>query len=286
MSDGNGHPYSWSAIFNGYNFNAMENCGFKAIPDYLIKQSWPDDTIPNAKVTHIWTQDDALSKHIALSTYIANVAEQPENMIGQVDGILLARDDAANHLSFAAPFIDAGLPIYIDKPIALSLYDLDTIYARQKYPGQIFTCSALSYAKEFQVDDIKTLGSLRHIYASGPKDWDKYAVHLIEPMLHICAEQGELARSMVWREDDIISLHLLWDTGFQATVSTMGDSYCPFSLRLFGENGWRDLLFTDTFYAFKAALSDFVNGIIKKDVRTDPRFVRRVVDVIERGRAE
>ena len=34
-SDGNGHPYSWSAIFNGYNKKIMEDCEFPAIPNYL-----------------------------------------------------------------------------------------------------------------------------------------------------------------------------------------------------------------------------------------------------------
>ena len=35
MSEGNGHPYSWSAIFNGYNSLEMEDCGFPVIPEYL-----------------------------------------------------------------------------------------------------------------------------------------------------------------------------------------------------------------------------------------------------------
>jgi len=57
LSPGNGHPYSWSAIFNGYNLQAMEECGFPVIPRYLEKQNFPDDGIQSAKVTHIWTQD-------------------------------------------------------------------------------------------------------------------------------------------------------------------------------------------------------------------------------------
>ena len=33
MSDGNGHPYSWSAIFNGYNRDEMQKCTFPVIPE-------------------------------------------------------------------------------------------------------------------------------------------------------------------------------------------------------------------------------------------------------------
>ena len=35
MTEGNGHPYSWSAMFNGYDPEEMETCGFPVIPRYL-----------------------------------------------------------------------------------------------------------------------------------------------------------------------------------------------------------------------------------------------------------
>ena len=38
MVEGNGHPYSWSAIFNGYDRAAMAKCPYPTIPDYLNKE--------------------------------------------------------------------------------------------------------------------------------------------------------------------------------------------------------------------------------------------------------
>ena len=61
LSPGNGHPYSWSAIINGYDPVFMKDCGFPVIPEYLAKQSFPEDSISNAEVTHIWTEDLNLS---------------------------------------------------------------------------------------------------------------------------------------------------------------------------------------------------------------------------------
>ncbi len=142
LSDGNGHPYSWTAIFNGYVPEKMEDCGFPVIPRYLEEQKWPEASIPDAEITHIWTQDYSLSRKIAETTYIPNVVSQYADMIAQVDAVLLARDDVETHYEYAAPFLKAGLPIYIDKPIALTLDELDKIYKLEQYPGQIFTCSA------------------------------------------------------------------------------------------------------------------------------------------------
>ena len=53
FTSGNGHPYSWSAMFNNYQPEFMKECGFPLIPTYLGKQ--PDHTfgIPGARITHV-----------------------------------------------------------------------------------------------------------------------------------------------------------------------------------------------------------------------------------------
>ena len=47
-----------------------------------------------------------------------------------------------------------------------------------------------------------------------------------------------------------------------------------------------EMVLIDSFYAFKAALLDFVRGIVNRDVRTDPDFVRQVVRIIECGKSD
>jgi len=59
MVDGNGHPYSWSAIFNGYDPEAMADCPYPSIPAYLGREPKESLRIPGARVTHIWTDDPA-----------------------------------------------------------------------------------------------------------------------------------------------------------------------------------------------------------------------------------
>ena len=55
MIEGNGHPYSWSAIINGqYDAEIMRDCGYPVIPEYLGAQAPEALGIPGAKVTHVW----------------------------------------------------------------------------------------------------------------------------------------------------------------------------------------------------------------------------------------
>ena len=158
MSYGNGHPYSWAAIFNGYDKDKMELCPFKSIPEYLKKETYPDNFLTEyGKVTHIWTQDPIISKQIAEASNIPKTCEHFEEMIGYIDALLLARDDAENHFIYAHKFLSEGIPVYIDKPFALNAASANKLWNTTSFEDQIFTCSALQFAKEFQKDQAWTL---------------------------------------------------------------------------------------------------------------------------------
>jgi predicted dehydrogenase len=285
LSEGNGHPYSWSAIFNGYEPAAMEGCGFPVIPRYLEKQRFPEDAIAGAKVTHVWAQDRKTAAHIASAARIDHVVDRYTDMIGLVDGVLLARDDAEAHYEFAAPFLHAGLPVYVDKPLALSRAEANRLLALERYPGQLFSCSAMRYAKEFQLSaaERQELGRVRQVHATAPKDWAKYAVHAIEPLLLVARDRGDLQRYRAWRSGDSTTLAAEFASGLCALVSTVGSCPAPIALRVMGERGWKDLYFRDTYHAFKTALQEFVRGIAEKDVRIEPAFMLEVASLIEAG---
>jgi predicted dehydrogenase len=290
LSDGNGHPYSWSAIFNGYNPEDMESCGFPAIPRYLEQQQWPESRIQGAEVVSVWTQDESLSEKIAKAAKISNVVAKPEDMIGEVDAVLLARDDAESHLKLAAPFLKAGLPIYIDKPIALSIADLNKLYDLEQYPGQIFTCSALRYSQELVLspEARQEIGEIREIVAFTPKSWNKYAVHIIEPVLNILPEFDEPVsysggRLNRFPEDTAGSLLVNWSSGIQTAFFATGDGVSPISIRIVGTRGFKDLLFIDSFSAFKTALEAYVEGIRNQTVTSPRSFNTLVVQLLERG---
>ncbi|MBL4701478.1 MAG: hypothetical protein JKX85_09490 [Phycisphaeraceae bacterium] len=55
MVEGNGHPYSWSAIINGeYDAQAMAQCGYPVILKYLNAAPKDQLGIAGTKVTHLW----------------------------------------------------------------------------------------------------------------------------------------------------------------------------------------------------------------------------------------
>lgn len=284
-SPGNGHPYSWSAIFNGYDPAIMAGCPYPTIPEYLSRQRFPEDAIAEAAVTHIWTQDRANAAHIAAASRIPTIVHAPEAMLGAIDGLLLARDDAERHREMAAPFLAAGVPVYIDKPLALSVAEAEAIYALEARPGLVFTGSALGFAPELKLTAVEAaqIGPIKTIEATTPKSWDTYAIHMIDPLVALCAGEGPILSHQAHGASPR-HLDIAWSSGVAARVSALGDPTAAFQMRITGANGAVDKRFCDTFGAFKAALQAFIDIVSGRRPPQDRSAILAAIRLLEAGR--
>jgi len=262
MSEGNGHPFSWSAIINGdYNEKAMADCGFAGIPLYLAGNR---DTlgIKGAKVTHVWTQDRKKSEHIAAASLIDNVVDSMEDMIGQVDAVLLARDDPENHVTMAKPFLDADVPIFIDKPMAITNEDLE-YFAQQVAAGKfLMSCSSMRYASESRAvkQELDLLGKIELVIAVGRKDWVKYGVHMLEGLFALLDDPKAVAVKHISKSHKDI-VYVEFETGLVATVHLFYDITPTFQISIFGQTGWRLIEYKDWYAMFRDNLIEFIESV-------------------------
>lgn len=284
MSEGNGHPYSWAAIFNGFDEQYMKDCPFPVIPEYLAAQNFPEDAIKGAKVTHVWAQEKEISEHISKSSKTPHVSESLEEMAKEVDAVLLARDDAENHLEMAEPFLKAGLPIFIDKPLAYTMEEAEEILLLQQKADQIFTCSSLRYAKEFDLDErIKAdLGEIKFIEAISPKSWLKYGIHIVQPVLGMLPNRGKLQSVENTGTGELNLVTVKWENAV-AQFKTTGDLKTNINIKVFGGKETKVFDFADTFYAFKSSLQHFVDVIQNKRENISLEETLEVIKIIDSG---
>lgn len=285
MSEGNGHPYSWAAIFNGFDKKYMQNCPFSAIPEYLTKQKFPEDFLTTeAEVTHIYTQDKQISEDISKSSKIEQVVNSPEEMIGKIDALLLARDDAENHQYFAQTFLEAGLPVYIDKPLAHAVKQAENLFALQKFDTQIYTCSALRYGQEFRLSEEQRedLGKIVSVQAYTPKSWEKYAIHIIEPVLNLL-DFPELSDFKLNKVKNYHRLSFVANQETIVSINNLQQAKFPLCIEIIGEKNSTKLIFKDSFNAFKSALQEFINQIKSKENRIARTETLQIIKVIEEG---
>jgi len=115
--EGNGHPYSWSAIINGrYNREAMTACGYPLIPQYLDAQPPSALGIPGIDVTHIWCDRPQDAANVARATFIPHVVDRPTDVIGHVDAVMIPTDIGGEHIERARPSLKPACPSLSTNP--------------------------------------------------------------------------------------------------------------------------------------------------------------------------
>ncbi len=259
MIEGNGHPYSWSAIVNGYDPAAMADCPYAAIPKYLGAQPLEAVRIPGARVTHVWTDDPADAPKVARASRIKHIVTRPEDVIGHVDAVIIATDDGDDHVRRAQPFIEAGLPVFVDKPMATNVPDLDQ-FLRWHFEGRsILSTSGMRYAPEMRgvAAQREQLGDLRWMTSFTCKTWERYGIHALEAVYPIVGPGFVSARTNHQAGSDVV--HLAHRSGVQVTLAAIHDAFGSFgSVHAYGTKGQLPLRLTDTYSAFRAQLVAFI----------------------------
>jgi len=272
FSKGNGHPFSFSAILNGYSSKEMQKSGWGEIQDYLDKKDSSDFGISNALVTHVWCQNRETSVAISKSCFVENVVDNFEDMIGEIDAVIIARDDYKSHFKIAKIFLENGLYVFVDKPLTLNIEEL-SYFKEYLEKNQLMSCSGFRYCIE--------LDNVRHYYNNNNNniklinsivinDWEKYGVHMLDAVLSFTSALPISVKSIKTEKSFIYLINM--DDGSLFSISTVGSAAKIFSIQVIDENIRFDIEINDNFRAFKRTLSRFIkmaNGDVSDDSYKD-----------------
>ncbi len=80
-----------------------------------------------------------------------DIVANPLEMIGKIDAVLILSLCGDVHLAQVKPFLEVGLPAYVDKPLACSVeHAQEMIQLASTHKVSLFSASALRYAEEIQ----------------------------------------------------------------------------------------------------------------------------------------
>lgn len=220
--------------------------------------------IDSARITHVWageyTERLAELEHM-LGAYDHTVAS-PGDMIGAVDGVLVIENtgEGATHAELARPFIEAGIPVFVDKPMttvyadAVELFDLA---AQHETP--IMSASALRFPVELDWEAIASLGKLSSIVSVGPEEWFHYGVHAVEVTGAVTDDMPVSVHRFALDQKDIAVIG--YETGLVAVVMVLRDAGYLFHVTVYGEHGHLDFhvddamgFYTNEMQAFTAMM--------------------------------
>ena len=125
-----------------------------------------------------------------LRGYGVEIAARPHDLLGRIDGALIEAVDGSVHLERAMPFIEAGLPVWVEKPFTCSTAEAkEIVAAARKHNVPLLSASALRF--DLPLEDIKQrreeLGRVLGVDAFTPASvhprnpgFFHYAVHGVE----------------------------------------------------------------------------------------------------------
>lgn len=278
FSDGNGHPYSFSAIINGYDAKALKESGWTVIHDYLEKRKATEFGIDGLSVDYVWTQNVELSQQIASATKIPNVCVNYIDMLDHVDAVIIARDDWQSHHSIAMSFLSKGKHVFVDKPLSLDIEELKTFKPFLE-SGKLMSCAALRYAVEFDEYRQSCL-SEKPFFISGTivSDWERYGVHLLDGIFSGVTFNVEsvFSSGTVTPVTSILNC----SDGTKISINCLGQTTKTFNLSCYFKEKKASYDMNDNFSAFKRTLSSFRDMIQKNTPMIEPSLTLNIMKTL------
>jgi predicted dehydrogenase len=262
MVEENGHPFSWSAIINGkYDAAIIRQAGYGVIADYLSARPATELGLPGVAITHIWCDRPADAQAVARSAGIAHQVSHPADVIGSVDAVIIPTDKGEEHLDRARPFVEANLPVFIDKPLTICADHLQQFGAWHEAGKRICSSSAMRYAREFL--DLRgrlaEVGKLRLIVVTCAKSWERYGIHALEAVYGLLPP-GRWQDACNTGSSIANVVHARHNLPADVVIIVNDDMFGGFChVTVFGTDGRLDARFSDSFAAFKSQLQAFVD---------------------------
>ena len=204
--------------------------------------------LEGGRVVAVWGDPRADAELLAATHNIAKIVDDPAAMIGEIDAVLVVDDTGrgATHARLARPFLEAGLPTFVDKPMALEIGDAIALFDLAERKGvPLMSSSALRFAAE--VADLKgrltEVGRLSSVVSVGPGDWYYYGVHAVEMYQTIVGTGAQWVQRHAFDQRDVVVVG--YDRGATAVVETLRDARYVFHLVVYGADGWTQCEVTD-----------------------------------------
>lgn len=153
-----------------------------------------------ARITYVYGENREETEAVAKAAEIENIADSYEDMIGHVDGVMIMPRNGNTHLKYALPFIENGIPTFVDKPFTCTAEDTDTLAEAIKRHGTI-VCGGSCVKYDDGVLEIKEIaescGEIMSGYIAFPTQLNSpygfqfYSQHMIEVMLTVFGREVE-----------------------------------------------------------------------------------------------
>jgi hypothetical protein len=225
------HSTAFTKILNDPHA-APDVAGFRVVAAY--PQGSPDIASSVSRIPQYTEEIQAMG---------VAIVDALDALLAQVDVVLLETNDGRPHLDQALRVIEAGKPLFIDKPVAGSLVDAVKIYEAAKRQGvPVFSSSSLRFMASAQAIRAGAVGEVvgAETYSPAPlepthPDLFWYGIHGVETLFTVMGTGCETVRRIHTDGTDVVVG--IWAGHRIGTVRGIREGHEDYGGTAFGSEG-------------------------------------------------
>jgi virulence factor len=214
--------------------------------------------------------------------------DDPADLFGKVDAVMIESVDGSVHRERALPFLEKGMPTYVDKPFACSLSDaraMIDLAMRKHIP--LMSSSSLRYAPEVvDAEEGKgPAGAILGVSTYGPAPTHPrnpglfhYGIHPVEMLYTLMGPGCKQLTCLSQPSAEVVSG--VWSDGRLASVRGIRSGRADYGFTLFGEKAVATQG-VSTKYIYRELLKQVVRMFETQQLPIDLRETLEIVAFIE-----
>jgi len=236
-------------------FLGSDNSHAEKFPEILNVEGHPDYWADSgARVQAIWGEDPQRTAEVARKVKIPVVASTPQEAVAESDMVFVIPRDGGTHLELARLAIEAGKPLFVDKPLTVTPKDAIELLSLVKRRGiRMTSFTTLRYGSESLMyeEALRKAGPVRYAFYGGPCSRTNpygglvfYAIHTVELMLQyhgIDVASVHAIESPTEGDKSNITATCTFGDGTLVTLALVGDGAYYFYKLAFGRDGVVDM---------------------------------------------
>ncbi len=189
-----------------------------------------DKRFPEYEVVAVFGQEEERTKEVAEKGKIKTIVEDPEKMLDMVDMAIVDFRHGDLHAKYALPFIEKGIPTFVDKPFALKTSDAQRMLQTAKQNGTyISSFSTVRWSDEVRefCTGFAKIGKILGGATAGPGSASSqyggfgfYGIHAIELLTHTMADRVITASAI--QEGNAVAGTVTTESGTMFSIQVAG----------------------------------------------------------------
>ncbi len=274
---GSHHGTAFATAFNGYD-EALA----KEFTGTFVRSA---RRIPDAKIVKVQDPHREVAEQLARICDIPEVVDTPEECAEGVDAVLVVDDGSRHQYRWALPALKKGLPVFIDKPLAMTAREAAAVLEfAAKHGAKVMSASSLRYVPDIQQlkSEVADLSPVPIATTICGNELIYYGIHALEMAYEVLGAGAVTVHNVGQPGRNLVRVRLESGTDLMLMVGEAAYMRAGYQIALHGKNGWRTVAPNlENLYVF--LLERFLTMLATGEQPVANREMHEVIAVLEAG---